>query len=158
MLKTLSRLALCGLLTALIGPAIAEPDAEPDAARELPEVHVYKTPTCGCCGKWVEHLRAHGFPVRTTDLPRLDSVKQQNGIPPGLSSCHTALVGSYVIEGHVPAGDIARLLEEKPAVSGLAVPRMPAGSPGMESPNPVRYRVLAFDSDANITTFATHGP
>jgi len=154
MLETLSRLALCGLLVTLAGPALAEPDA----VTELPEIHVYKTPTCGCCGKWVDHLRAYGFRVRTTDLPRLEAVKQQNGIPRELSSCHTAIVGSYVIEGHVPAADIARLLEEKPAVSGLAVPRMPLGSPGMESPNPVRYEVLAFDSDAKVTTFATHGP
>ena len=89
-----------------------------------PEVHVYKTPTCGCCGKWVKHLRDHGFEVRTTDLPRLEMVKHSNGVPRELSSCHTAIVGNYVVEGHVPATDILRMLDEKPAISGLAVPRM----------------------------------
>ena len=154
MTKLLSLLAICALFAAIAPSALAEPEA----ASELPGVHVYKTPTCGCCGKWVEHLRAHGFDVRTTDLPSLTEVKQSNGVPRQLSSCHTAIVDSYVIEGHVPASDIIRLLQEKPAVTGLAVPRMPRGSPGMEGPNPVRYRVLAFDSDANVTTFATHGP
>ena len=125
---------------------------------ELPEVHVYKTPTCGCCGKWVDHLRSAGFDVRTTVLPRLDEVKLSNGVPRELGSCHTAIVGSYVVEGHVPASDIVRLLKEKPAISGLAVPGMPIGSPGMEGPNPERYRVLAFDSEAKVSTFATHGP
>ena len=128
------------------------------AAAEPAEVHVYKTPTCGCCGKWVDHLRQRGFPVRTTDLPKLDEVKSMNGVPRQLSSCHTAIVGSYVIEGHVPAEDVIRLLSEKPAIAGLAVPRMPIGSPGMEGPNPQRYRVLAFDSDSKVTIFATHGP
>jgi hypothetical protein len=158
-----SKLAAGGVLAAaLVLLALAAPATEParssEAQATLPSVHVYKTPTCGCCGKWVDHLRAHGFEVRTTDLPRLDTVKRMNGVPRQLESCHTAIVGSYVVEGHVPAGDVLRLLAEKPAISGLAVPGMPAGSPGMEGPNPERYRTFAFDGDANVSTFAVHGP
>jgi hypothetical protein len=154
-------LALCALVSALVAPVYADhhgASEEPAAAEALPEVHVYKTPTCGCCGKWVAHLRESGFSVKTTDLRNLDAVKQSNGVPRQLSSCHTAIVGGYVVEGHVPASDVKRMLAEKPAISGLAVPRMPIGSPGMEGPNPERYRVIAFDSNANTSTFATHGP
>jgi len=126
--------------------------------KPLPKVHVYKTLTCGCCGKWVQHMRANGFEVETTDLLSLDEVKTLNGVPRNLSSCHTALVGGYVVEGHVPASDVIRLLAERPAVTGIAVPRMPIGSPGMEGANPERYSVVTFDSDAPSTTFAVHGP
>ncbi len=153
-MSKISKLALCVALALFAAPALAGP---PDASG-LPEIHVYKTPTCGCCGKWVEHLRQRGFPVRTTDLPRLDEVKSMNGVPRQLSSCHTAIVGRYVLEGHVPAEDVIRLLAEKPEIAGLALPGMPIGSPGMEGPKPQRYRVLAFDSDSKVTTFATHGP
>lgn len=128
------------------------------AAAEGAAVKVYKTPTCGCCTKWVEHLEANGFRVDTLELPDLRLVKQSNGISPQLASCHTAFVGGYVIEGHVPAQDIERLLEERPQVAGLTVPRMPIGSPGMEGPNPVRYDVLTFDGSGKTAVFATHGP
>lgn len=122
------------------------------------EIHVYKSPTCGCCAKWIDHLETNGFSVRTTEVADVGPVKRANGVPVNLGSCHTALVGGYVIEGHVPATDIARLLEEKPAIAGLAVPGMPIGSPGMEGPNPERYHVLAFGAGAKLTAFATHGP
>ncbi|NRB28759.1 MAG: DUF411 domain-containing protein, partial [Roseibacillus sp.] len=108
------------------------------------EVKVYKTPTCGCCSRWVEHLEANGFSVETQELPDLTTLKLSNGIPRPLSSCHTAFVRGYVIEGHVPAQDIERLLKQRPAVAGLTVPGMPIGSPGMEGPNPKRYEVLTF--------------
>lgn len=119
---------------------------------------VYKTPTCGCCGKWVDHLREAGFAVATVDLPDLTAVKAKNGVPPELASCHTAVVDGYVVEGHVPAADVLRLLDERPAVAGLAVPGMPIGSPGMEGSRPERYTVYAFDSSGQTSRFATHGP
>jgi hypothetical protein len=126
-------------------------------ADALPAVVVYKSPTCGCCTEWVAHLRRHGFSVKTEDLLDLQPIKARHGVPAELQSCHTALVGPYVVEGHVPADLIARLLRERPPVAGLAVPGMPVGSPGMEVPGvPAdRYRVLAFDRSGKTTVFAT---
>lgn len=129
-------------------------------AAQAATIQVYKTPTCGCCTKWIDHLEAAGFEVEATDLPDLASLKSENGVPPELGSCHTALVDGYVIEGHVPAEDIRRLLEDRPAVSGLAVPEMPLGSPGMEHPDPARhqaYDVMAFGPEG-IRVFASHPP
>jgi len=123
-----------------------------------PAVTVYKTPTCGCCSKWVEHMRAAGFEVSTVDLQSLDRVKAEQGVPVALSACHTAIVDGYVVEGHVPAADVERLLETRPAVRGLAVAGMPIGSPGMEGPRPERYTVHAFDAQGRTKAFATHGP
>lgn len=97
-----------------------------------PIIDVYKSPTCGCCNKWIDHLKANGFAVRSHDTPDVVQHKIRLGIPPGYDSCHTAEVGGYVIEGHVPAKDIKRLLKEKPVARGLTVPGMPIGSPGME--------------------------
>jgi hypothetical protein len=124
----------------------------------LPIVQVFKTPTCGCCGKWVEHLRAGGFSVETTDLPSLAAVKRENAVPAELASCHTALVEGYVVEGHVPAEDVVRLLKERPAIAGIAVPKMPIGSPGMEGPNPEAYDVISFDAGGRVGVYATHSP
>ena len=121
-------------------------------------IEVYKTPTCGCCSKWIDHLESHGFEVKSHDLKNLSQLKREHGVPPVLASCHTAIVDGYVIEGHVPASDVARLLEERPAVRGLAVPGMPMGSPGMEGPRPVRYRVYSFDASGARQVFSTHSP
>ncbi len=124
-------------------------------------IDVYKTPTCGCCVIWVEHLREHGFTVTVTDVPNVAPLRQRLGIRPELASCHTAVVDDYAIEGHVPASDIQRLLREAPRVAGLAVPGMPLGSPGMEMPDPSRhqrYDVLAFDAAGETEVWATHGP
>ena len=110
-------------------------------------VTVHKDPNCGCCSGWVEHLRAAGFSVdvqETTDLVR---VRQRHGVPPELTSCHTAIVGGYVVEGHVPAPAIQRLLAERPDAKGLAVPGMPVGSPGMEGGAPQPYAVILFGPD-----------
>ncbi len=120
------------------------------------EVTVYKNPTCGCCSKWIAHLEANGFQVNAHDLADLTQVKLEHGIRRELTSCHTALVDGYVIEGHVPAEDIQRLLQERPDVVGLAVPGMPMGSPGMEGPTSEPYNVLTFDRDGNTTVFAKH--
>jgi hypothetical protein len=123
-----------------------------------PTVEVYKTVTCGCCSLWVEHLEANGFTVRTTNLENLGGLKAKYRIPPRAQSCHTAVVNGYVVEGHVPAADVHRLLKERPAIVGLAVPGMPIGSPGMEVPGqkPQPYDVLAFDKTGQTRVFTTH--
>ena len=128
------------------------------AAAEDPQVKVYKSATCGCCTKWVDHLRSRGFSVEATDVEDLERVKLENGIPGQLASCHTAFVEGYFVEGHVPAEDVQRLLAERPRIAGLAVPGMPIGSPGMEGPNPERYQVLALGLEGEVSVFATHGP
>jgi len=105
----------------------------PAFAQARPEVEVWKSPTCGCCKDWVKHLEANGFRVKVNDTGNV-AARKRLGMPEALGSCHTALVGTYVIEGHVPAADIHRLLREKPQALGLSVPRMPIGSPGMDGP------------------------
>lgn len=127
------------------------------AAAEPAEIQVYKSPKCGCCSKWVDHLRSNGFTVNETNVEDLASIKRDNGIPPELASCHTALVDGYVVEGHVPAADLKRLLEERPEIAGIAVPGMPIGSPGMEGPHPERYQVLSFGG-SGVSVFSEHAP
>jgi len=133
------------------------PARSPAGAAALPEVVVYKSPTCGCCTEWVAHLRRHGFRVRPEDVTDPQAVKRRHRVPPDLQSCHTALVDGFVVEGHVPADLVERLLRERPKVVGLAVPGMPVGSPGMEVPGAraERYRVLTFDRDGKTEVFAT---
>ena len=124
-----------------------------------PTVDVYKSATCGCCSKWVEHLQASGFTVRTTNREDLADLKAKHGVPRRVQSCHMAVVNGYVVEGHVPAADVQRLLKERPAIVGLAVPGMPIGSPGMEMAGrkPQPFEVLAFDKDGQTRVFASHG-
>lgn len=119
-------------------------------------VEVYKNPQCGCCGAWVSHLRAQGFVVNVHDVADTEAVRDKHGVPAVLGSCHTATIHGYVIEGHVPAADIRRLLQEKTRVAGLAVPGMPAGSPGMESPSPQPYQTVAFSATGDTQVFAEH--
>ncbi|WP_265941919.1 DUF411 domain-containing protein [Dechloromonas sp. A34] len=133
-----------------LGAVVSLPAGAVDA------VDVYKSPNCGCCEKWVEHLRQAGFAVRTHDVNDVPAARQRLGMPERLGSCHTAKVGGYVVEGHVPAADIQRLLKEKPKAIGLAVPSMPPGSPGMESPKPVPYSTLLVRTGGEITVFAKH--
>ena len=119
-------------------------------------VTVYKTPTCGCCGDWVAHLRDAGLEVNVVDVASTQSWRAEAGVPNRLGSCHTAVVGDYFVEGHVPADLVAGLIEKKPAdIRGIAVPGMPVGSPGMEGPNPVEYDVLAVGTDGKVFVFAT---
>lgn len=120
------------------------------------EIMVYKTPTCGCCSAWVDYLKDNGFTIKTQDLARLDEVKTKYGVTPELASCHTAVIDGYVIEGHVPANDIIRLLTERPAVTGLSAPGMPSLSPGMGSIEPKDYDVLAFDAEGRSTVFSRY--
>ncbi|SDK25222.1 DUF411 domain-containing protein [Billgrantia gudaonensis] len=112
-----------------------------------PLVEMHKDPNCGCCTAWAEHLEAAGFDVEVHDTDDMRAVKIEHGLTPELASCHTATVEGYVIEGHVPAADIERLLEEKPDVAGLAVPGMPHGSPGMETGRQDDYAVLSWQRD-----------
>jgi len=126
----------------------------------LPKVVVTKDPNCGCCGGWVDHMRAAGFPVEVVTTPQVNRVKVRLGVPEDLASCHTAEVADYVIEGHVPADAVKRLLAEKPQAKGLAVPGMPVGSPGMEvqGADPDTYEVVLF-GPAGQKTFARYqGP
>ena len=125
-------------------------------AEGLPAVAVTKDPSCGCCEKWVSHLREAGFTVTVTEGP-VNPIKNRLGVPRELASCHTAQVGGYVVEGHVPAGAIKRLLTEKPWGTGLAVPGMPAGSPGMEveGMEPDTYEVVLFGPEGR-STFARY--
>jgi hypothetical protein len=127
-------------------------------AGERPVIEVWKTPTCGCCKAWVRHVEDAGFLVKVTQLDDVAPVKRRFKVPPELSSCHTAVVDGFVIEGHVPAQDIVRLLKERPKVTGIYVPGMPIGSPGMEGPNGEKYDVLALDDAGNTRVFATHAP
>ena len=120
------------------------------------EMTVYKSPTCGCCKGWIKHMKRNGFAVKAYNVNDVTPLKTRNGVPTRLTSCHTALVGGYVVEGHVPARDIRRLLEERPAIKGLAVPRMPMGSPGMEGSRKVRYQILSFDRDGNTAVYASY--
>lgn len=134
-------------------------DAGPAIAAALPVVLVHKTPTCGCCGAWVEHMRAAGFPVQVEERADLEPVRQRLGVPYGKGSCHTAQVGGYFVEGHVPADDVKRLLAERPRARGLVVPGMPLGSPGMETPDGrvQPYTVERVEPDGTTTAYARHG-
>ena len=127
-------------------------------APQGPTVQVYKMSTCGCCANWVKHLQANGFATRVTELENLSEIKAKHNIPGPAQSCHTATVDGYVLEGHVPAADVRRLLEERPAVLGLAVPGMPIGSPGMEVPNvkPSPYNVMSFDRRGELKVYSSH--
>ena len=139
-------------------PSIAAKATVAKAAAILPLVVVHKSPSCGCCGSWVEHLRKAGFQVEVRDSDNLDLVKERVGVPAGKGSCHTAEVGGYFVEGHVPAEDIKRLLAQKPDAKGLVLPGMPAGSPGMEIPDGSRqpYTVELVGKNGTTTDFASH--
>lgn len=127
------------------------------AVAEAPVVKVFKSPTCGCCSMWVDHMRAAGFEVETTDTDDMISVKVDAGLPLQLQSCHTAFIGDYVFEGHMPAATIAKFLAEAPDAKGLAVPGMPIGSPGMEmGDRKDPYDVLVFDADGNTAVYESH--
>lgn len=122
-----------------------------------PEITVYKSPTCGCCKKWIAHLEDNGFSVTARNVVNVNPYKAENKLPPVLASCHTAIIDGYVIEGHVPAADIKRLLKERPAIRGLAVPGMPIGSPGMEQgSHRDPYNVVAFDDKEQFSIYSTH--
>ena len=144
-------LSVMGILAAVvIGVSCTQ------APAETAEMTVYKTSTCGCCKSWIRHLRANGFTVNAYDVQNLDQIARQNGVSPQLRSCHTARIGGYVIEGHVPAQDIKRLLAEKPTVAGLTVPGMPQSAPGMDVPGKEPYNVYTFNTDGSTAVYARY--
>jgi hypothetical protein len=139
------------------GAVVAAAATLPDllsAQVAAPAMVVYMDPNCGCCELWVDHVKAAGFAVSVRDTSDVASVKKRQGVPERLYSCHTAIVGGYVVEGHVPADLVQKLLKEKPKVVGLAVPGMPAGSPGMEQGSKEPYEVLTFDATGKTTVYA----
>lgn len=140
------------------GVALAAGFMAPGLARAAkPSVTVYKTLTCSCCTLWVDHLTRSGFPVKSENHVDLAPIKKKLGVPAAVSSCHTAVVQGYVVEGHVPADVIDRLLAERPTVVGIGVPGMPIGAPGMEAPGgrAEPFQVLSFDRDGRTQVFAT---
>ena len=143
-------MVLAVALSAAVEPQTKPKPAQPTAG----QVTIYRKATCGCCGKWVEHMQAAGFEVTAHVVDNVDTAPGRDRVPSNLRSCHTGTVGRYAIEGHVPADVVKDLLRKAPDVDGIAVPGMPAGSPGMESPNPVKYEVIAFDKQGRTSTFA----
>jgi hypothetical protein len=141
----LSALLLAGCTTIQAENAVADK-----------EMTVYRSPTCGCCGKWIEHVKNNHFAVKDIVSNDMDAIKEKYGIPDKLGSCHTAIVDGYVIEGHVPAADIQKLLVSKPNVVGLSAPGMPMGSPGMEMGGSQDYDVVSFDKTGNVQVFSAH--
>lgn len=143
------RSSLLGAATVLVGrrPLFAAPAS--------PVVTVYKDPGCECCGKWVKHMSSNGFVVTVRDVQNMDEVKHTMNVPSALQSCHTAVVGAYVIEGHVPADLVKKLLAEKAPVLGLAVPGMVTGSPGMEGGRAERYNIIAFERSGKTRVYAS---
>jgi hypothetical protein len=127
-------------------------------AKEKLVVQVWRSPSCGCCGAWVKHLQENGFATQVHFVDDTSAMRRSVGIPERFGSCHTAKVDGYAIEGHVPAGDIRRLLAERPNARGLAAPGMPAGSPGMDVPNSPPYEILLIGNDEKSTVFARHVP
>ena len=144
------------LRSSLLGSAavlVANRFAEAASLKPI-AITVYKTPTCGCCKAWMKHLEANGFVVTAHDMPSVDEIKRTQGVPATLVSCHTGIVGRYVVEGHVPADLIKQMLQEKPAILGLAVPGMPMGSPGMEGGPKQSYEVIAFERNGKTRVYA----
>lgn len=117
---------------------------------------VYKTATCGCCSKWVEHMKVNGFDVSVTNVPSTAEYRRQQGVPDRLQSCHTAVINGYTIEGHVPAADVKRLLKERPAAIGLSVPGMPMGSPGMEGARRDAFSVILLGKNGNVSIYRNY--
>jgi hypothetical protein len=154
--------AAAGLLILLGGVAACErtqgAQVEQGEQADLPLVTVYKSPTCGCCTVWAEYMEEEGFTVRQIDVPDIGEVRNRLGVPPMLGSCHTAVVGDYLVEGHVPAGDVRRLLAEQPDGKGISVPGMPIGSPGMEiEGRPAQaYETYLFTEEGQASVFARH--
>lgn len=144
------KIALALVLATTLGAVVAPTTATP------PTVIVYKSPSCGCCKAWMKHLEENGFKVTGKDMDNVQPIKNDLGVPGKLSSCHTAVVDGYVIEGHVPAGDIQRLLKERPKIVGLSAPGMPPSSPGMDQQGKVPYDVVTFDAKGNSTVWAKH--
>jgi hypothetical protein len=149
--KTVKRRNTLAAIASLTLLAISSPSQSSG-----PLVTVFKTPTCGCCGKWVEHLKANGFTVKVQEVNDTSAYERQHRVPGTMVSCHPAVVNGYTIEGHVPAPDIKRLLNERPKVVGLAVPGMPVGSPGLEAAHSEAFSVFVFDEGGHASVYARY--
>lgn len=148
-------LLLALLLAApLDGQATTQKTPAPAAKAAAEKVTVYRSRTCGCCGKWVQHMRDNGFEVVEHIVEQMENAPNRDRVPQKLQSCHVATVRGYVVEGHVPADVVKDMLSKRPQIEGIAVPGMPAGSPGMESPNPEHYEVIAFTKQGKNWVFA----
>jgi hypothetical protein len=158
MRQTRTTIAIAVIAAAGLVYGVAAQQKAPATAAALPKVTVYKTSSCGCCRLWVDHMKKSGFDVQAMDVSSADvrAVSKAAGLKDEDASCHTAKIGSYVVEGHVPADDIKRMLKEKPAIAGLSAPGMPQGSPGMEQGTKEPYDVIAFKKDGTSTVFAKH--
>ncbi len=144
------------ILTASLAVAAGLMAATASQPARAAEITVYKSPWCGCCEGWIGHMRSEGHAVTVQNMEELDAIKKMAGVTEDLQSCHTAFVAGYVLEGHVPAADLARLLAERPKARGLAVPGMVGGSPGMESAEAEPYDVMLFQSDGSARVFARY--
>jgi hypothetical protein len=154
---TMKRMIAIAASAAVLAVTVASGGAQaPGAGKSMAAaMQVYKTPTCGCCGKWVEHVKTAGLTAEVHDMADVSPVKSKARVPADLQSCHTAFIAGYVVEGHVPADVIQKLLKEKPAVAGIAVPGMPIGSPGMEQGDRKDpYEVIAFTKDGKRSVYA----
>jgi hypothetical protein len=155
---SITRRAILGALAATLPLS----GASVSVATVLPKLMVSKDPTCGCCGSWVDHVRSEGFEAEVVETSQINRVKARLGVPPNLHSCHTAEIGGYVVEGHVPASAMKRLISERPRIRGLAVAGMPVGSPGMEVDGaaPETFDVIAFTGDRQsvFARFRGHEP
>jgi hypothetical protein len=153
-------LAIIAVLVGVLGYQIwnisTQGSADTPASTNVDEVVMYKNPGCQCCTKWAAKMEQAGFTVTEKPTSQLASIKADQGVPYTMGACHTSLVGDYVVEGHVPITDVQRLLKEQPDAKGIAVPGMPAGSPGMESMNPVPYKVYLIGEDGNHSVYAEH--
>ncbi len=150
------RSARLRILTASLAVAASLMAATASQPARAAEITVYKSPWCGCCEQWIGHMRSQGHKVTSQNMEDLDAIKKMAGVPEDLQSCHTAFVAGYVLEGHVPAADLARLLAERPKARGLAVPGMVGGSPGMESAAAEPSDVILMQSDGSARVFSRH--
>jgi hypothetical protein len=148
-------IGLGGLAAAAAG-AFAFPGLFGYGAAKAGEVLVYKSPSCGCCGQWAKHMRRNGFEVSVKNIDNISPIKERAGVPYDLESCHTAFIGGYVVEGHVPAENIRKMLADRPDIKGLAVPGMPASAPGMDSPENEPYTVYSFDAAGKTRAYASY--
>jgi hypothetical protein len=154
----ISQRTLTVAILAMTGFGFTVAAQQKPAAPAAEKITVYKTSSCGCCKLWVDHLKANGFDVQAMDVSAGDvrAVSKAAGLKEEDTSCHTAKIGNYTVEGHVPAADIKRMLKEKPAIAGIAAPGMPQGSPGMEQGSKEAYDVIAFTKDGKSTVYAKH--
>ena len=146
------------LLALVVSLAVSTPATQSkpaaSAQKQADKVTVYRSRTCGCCGKWVQHMKDAGFEVTEFIVEQIDNAPNRNRVPEKLRSCHIATVRNYVVEGHVPADVVKDMLKKRPEIEGIAVPGMPSGSPGMESPTPQPYEVIAFTKQGKTWVFA----